>query len=182
MTDNKIHFYSRFPLDSGWNINSPQKHHHTAKILLFSPSEHYFRALNGNTDGVNITILLPKLFLTACQKQCWLDNKSNACANFLLINSCGTISSRSSQPHLRLLEFLMLEFLSSDPICHQVVSLLVGIFCPQVELMKPLLWKWPSISMASHFPSSYTLMERASHSSRPMLLNVCGRTHRKKVT
>lgn len=75
-----------------------------------------------NTDYVNIVILLPRLFLTTCQKQCWLGNKSNACANFLLINSCGTISSKSAQLNLHLLEFLMFEFLSSDPIFHQVVS------------------------------------------------------------
>lgn len=163
-------------------ILTPHKSTTTQLRFYFFSIRTLFQGLEWKYWWCNITILLPKLFLTACQKQCWLDNKSNACVNFLLINSCGTISSRSSQPHLCLLEFLMLEFLSSDPICHQVVSLLVGIFCPQVELMKPLLWKWPSISTASHFPTSYTLMERASHSSCPMLLNVCGWTHRTKVT
>lgn len=63
---------------------------------------------------------------------------SNACANFLLMNSYGNISSKSAQFNLHPLESLMLKFLSLDPIFHQVVNLLVGIFLPQLKLVKPL--------------------------------------------
>lgn len=139
MTDYRILFHLGFSPGLRTECKPCTRTHYTTKMLFFSLSiKLYFRALNVNIDHVNITLLLPKLFPKTCQKQCWLSYKSTACANFLLINSCENMSSRSAQLKLHHLDFFKcLSSYLQTPFFTKWLALFFVIFCPQVELMKP---------------------------------------------